>query len=317
MTVGTADKCVLISEGSGTYNYDSEGTLTLNIRYKFTSPSDGKEYAVTEELIRRQDPLQDLRFEEWTASSGSGKTDYFIEYQSDDQITADGCYAEYDYGNKIGWLYFPTNEIPANLFKSKALSFGELKLVGIKSIGNYAFGNPDGNASLKNTINKIEFTEGLETIGNNVFENINTVGLDLVIPNSVISIGEKAFRNSGVTSLKLGDTEVVGNTPEENSTPNLKTLGSKCFNGCANLGGDIVLPSSVASISDAFYAPFKNSVNIYIMSTTGSGSISDTDFHVDATDINIYVPNGQSDNYTVWHNLDNVDVSEWGTGASN
>lgn len=49
-------------EGSGTYN-EKNGKLELILEYKFAKGS--QIYSVKEVLTRRQDPLNDLRFEEW------------------------------------------------------------------------------------------------------------------------------------------------------------------------------------------------------------------------------------------------------------
>ena len=43
--------------------YDENDVLTLSLKY--TYEKNGKYYNVEETLIRRQDPLKDLRFEEW------------------------------------------------------------------------------------------------------------------------------------------------------------------------------------------------------------------------------------------------------------
>lgn len=64
VTVETADGGIAISNGSGTYNYDeSTFDMTVNLNYEYELS--GTKYKVEETLIRRQDPLKDLRFEEW------------------------------------------------------------------------------------------------------------------------------------------------------------------------------------------------------------------------------------------------------------
>lgn len=42
---------------------NKDGRLQMNLEYTFEK--DGKKYAVKEILVRRQDPANDLRFEEW------------------------------------------------------------------------------------------------------------------------------------------------------------------------------------------------------------------------------------------------------------
>lgn len=60
--VETADGGIEITEGSGTFN-DSGENLEISLKYRYTKS--GKKYEVEETLIRRQDPLKDLRYEEW------------------------------------------------------------------------------------------------------------------------------------------------------------------------------------------------------------------------------------------------------------
>lgn len=60
--VETADGGIEITEGSGTFN-DSGENLEILLKYRYVKS--GKKYEVEETLIRRQDPLKDLRYEEW------------------------------------------------------------------------------------------------------------------------------------------------------------------------------------------------------------------------------------------------------------
>lgn len=320
LTVGTADKCVTINNGSGTYSYDSDGVLTLDISYEFISPSDNKTYRVKEQLIRRQDPLQDLRFEEWSAisSSGEGPTEHYIKYKSDGQLIADGYYTEYDFGNKEGWVYLPTGEIPNDMFKSKALVLEELEFVGIEKIGNYAFGNPDGNAALKNTIGKLIFTEGLKSIGNNAFNNVTIPeggSKILQLPNSLETLGEQAFRNLGITGVVFGNAKLGDNGKPQESEPKLTTISKNCFGGCGALTGNVVIPSSVTSMTQAFTGKHKE-LNLYFMSETAPTDIVGAgDFNSNTSEISItiYVPKGAKSSYSVWGGLNGITLTEWET----
>lgn len=62
VTVTSAEGGIAITDGSGTFD-DSGGRLVINLNYRFSK--DGVDYQVTETLSRRQDPLADLRYEEW------------------------------------------------------------------------------------------------------------------------------------------------------------------------------------------------------------------------------------------------------------
>ena len=62
VTVETPPGCIALSEASGTY-YGNKEQPEIALKYKFTKG--GKYYSVEETLILRQDPMKDLRFEEW------------------------------------------------------------------------------------------------------------------------------------------------------------------------------------------------------------------------------------------------------------
>lgn len=62
ISLSSPEGCIPIFEGSGSYDESGE-RLEVNLQYKFVK--DGKTYSVQERMIRRQDPIKDLRFEEW------------------------------------------------------------------------------------------------------------------------------------------------------------------------------------------------------------------------------------------------------------
>lgn len=62
LTVDSAPGGIVLSEASGSYAMNGD-RLQVNLSYKFTKGT--KDYAVTETLLRRQDPAKDLYFEEW------------------------------------------------------------------------------------------------------------------------------------------------------------------------------------------------------------------------------------------------------------
>ena len=63
---------------------------------------------------------------------------------------------------------------------------------------------------------------------------------ELVIPNSVQTIGRSAFEGTGFTSLNLGNS--------------VKEIGASAFYKCAAMTGDLVIPTSVTTIGENAFA---------------------------------------------------------------
>ena len=97
----------------------------------------------------------------------------------------------------------------------------------VTTIGDYMF---DGSTSL----NQILFEEGsrLTTIGEGAFKNIEA-NFAFAMPNTVVTLGDQAFQNSGITELQLSD--------------HLTTIGEYAFENCKALGS-VTIPASVTKI---------------------------------------------------------------------
>lgn len=106
-------------------------------------------------------------------------------------------------------------------------------------IQGYAFQSNTGFTSL--TLN-----EGLVSIWYGAFKRCTGLTGQLVIPNSVTTLGSTAY-NYGVFQECTGLTSVVlGN--------HIQTIGSSCFQGCTSLSGNLAIPDSVTYIGiKAFY----------------------------------------------------------------
>lgn len=115
------------------------------------------------------------------------------------------------------------------------------------------------------TVNENEGTEGL-TIENGVVTGYTGTDTDVVIPEGVTEIGEKAFYGSNITSIKLPDSLVkidaygmAGcNTLKEVVVPkNVTELGKNAFANSYTLGS-ITLPEGLVSIGNYCFIVFLN-----------------------------------------------------------
>ena len=136
-------------------------------------------------------------------------------------------------------------------------------------IGIITFDNPvqfigDDAFASKNTLVSISFPEGIESIGNNAFNECTSLSMDLVIPETVTTIGSKAFRKTAITSLVLNDNlQTIGATAFSNLEKvegkleipdNVTTIGAEAFYNCTGFTGDLTIPDNVTTIGDnAFY----------------------------------------------------------------
>lgn len=151
----------------------------------------------------------------------------------------------------------------------------------VTSIGSNAFNDCRFTTLYYNAINAdldnswLDYSDNLTTlvIGNqvqaipdNAFKNKRFEG-QLVIPNSVTSIGASAFYNNDYFTGDLvipNSVSVIGNSAFENCegfngtltlSNSLTDIGSYAFNGCRYITGDLVIPNSVAVIGAS---AFKN-----------------------------------------------------------
>ncbi len=97
----------------------------------------------------------------------------------------------------------------------------------VTTIGDHMF---NGSTSL----NQILFEEGsrLTTIGEGAFKNIEA-NIAFAMPNTVVTLGDQAFQNSGITELQLSD--------------HLTTIGDYAFENCKALYS-VTIPASVTKI---------------------------------------------------------------------
>ena len=116
---------------------------------------------------------------------------------------------------------------------------GTLIISGNGDMPNFKRAEKAPWAKSQELIRKVIIEEGVTSIGDYAFGRIYKRGgytfQDIIIPNSVKSIGENAFWDCSFSSVTL---------PES-----LVSIGSAAFGGCKNLRS-IVIPNNVSSIGD-------------------------------------------------------------------
>ena len=142
------------------------------------------------------------------------------------------------------------------------------------------YSDEEKGRSFTNNILKIEMPETVLKIGRLSFASISKVSCfsslqEVNIPNSVISIGEFAFRNCN----KLKEITIPSN---------VVNIESYAFSGCTNLT-NINIPNSVTSISRGAFADCTNLTSIDIPNSVTS--ISNSAFAGCTNLTNIDIPN--------------------------
>ena len=99
----------------------------------------------------------------------------------------------------------------------------------VKNIGKFLF---NGNT----LILKVVISKGIEVIENSSFSGCTNLKGDLIIPDSVTSIGNNVF-----TSCSSLDGKLV-------LSKNLSIIPDHAFWGCSKLKGDLIIPDSIISI---------------------------------------------------------------------
>lgn len=88
---------------------------------------------------------------------------------------------------------------------------------------------------LSKNISKLNISYGIETIGTAVFQNCKKLSGEVVVPNSVITMGSHVFAScSEINKVKLSN--------------NLQKIPTYCFSYCTKLTGNIEIPESVTEV---------------------------------------------------------------------
>ena len=103
---------------------------------------------------------------------------------------------------------------------------------------------------------------GTVTVTDGVIKGCTGLTGDLVIEDSVTSIGDRAFENSGLTSVDLGSVTSIGRYAFFKCTgltsldlgSGVQTIGKYAFSDCKGLTGDLVIPDSVTNIGEEAFS---------------------------------------------------------------
>ncbi len=157
------------------------------------------------------------------------------DYRGDDKITS------VKFGNSL-------EEIPSNLFGNRPHLTGTIIIpASVKKIGSYAFYNTGIDAL--EICDEDNDKSQLESIDNEAFYGCANLGGKIVFPDSLKSIGTRAFsfdeRSGG--SNKISAIEFGTNSQ-------LETIGDYAFFTSINIKGDLILPDSVTKIGTYAFA---------------------------------------------------------------
>ena len=136
---------------------------------------------------------------------------------------------------------------------------------------------PSGQIVLPETVNHptTGITYTVTAIAKNTFYRCSNLSGELVIPNTIITIGESAFYFCyGFNSVTFGDSvESIGKSAFFGCTgltgslilPNsVKVVNQDAFQECLHLNGSLILPDSITYIGNSAFAscPFTGTLNI-------------------------------------------------------
>ena len=132
----------------------------------------------------------------------------------------------------------------------------------IKYVESYEYGySPFYENS---TLKTVTIGNGVTTIGNRLFAGCANIVGELIIPNSVATIGTYAFKDcTGLTSIEIKES--------------VTTIGSYAFSGCSGLTGELVIPNTISIIEAGTFESCANLTSIAI--GEGVTSINDRAFY--------------------------------------
>ena len=126
---------------------------------------------------------------------------------------------------------------------------GVLTISGSGAMYDYMGGDTPWNDYRVKDIRSVVVEEGITHIGNSAFRGFE-VAESVSLPNSVTSIGERAFSGNAMTSVVL--------------PANLESIGNNAFYICTRLSGELVIPGSVTTIGESAFDKCSNLTSLVI-----------------------------------------------------
>ena len=161
----------------------------------------------------------------------------------------------------------------------------------LKTIYSYAFCSSSSSGSTTGLSGALVIPNTVTSIGDYAFRGLKNL-TSVIISNAVTSIGQCAFNYcSGLTSVTLGNS--------------VATIGSSAFSACTSLPS-ITLPKSVKTINNSAFASCSKLTTVYLKPTTPP-AFTNTNI-LPSSAKTFYVPCGAADTYF---------LSDWVTFTTN
>ena len=180
---------------------------------------------------------------------------YTVLYSFAGDILADGVHSFYVGKIKPKSVIAEFNEDFSELtvFVTSAKSDGYMKDWTSPDSENYTY-NPVYEH--RDTLTKVIITDGVANTGDFLCYDCSQLK-SVVLPKSVVRIGNSSFRKTGVTAISFPSKLVY--------------IGERAFSGCHSLNGDLIIPDSVKAIGDyAFFNCYSLSGRLILGSSVKS-----------------------------------------------
>ena len=246
---------VMFTVSEGTNTNDNMHIVCANS--ELIEPTDNKNIEITFDIL--------------DDSINAGLTGFKIDINIGEPVQVNASTGVVEGGNKSNTKYsnakyiIDTTNRTASVSKSSDNVSGDVVIVDKVYVGGqeYTVTKIADSAfeSCSNLTGELVIPNSVTTIGSSAFLCCNITG-ELIIPNSVTTIGDSAFCSTKITSVTIG----VG----------LTTIGSGMFSGCENLTGELIIPDNVTTLGDgAFCATKITSLTIGTgLTTIGAGVFS-------------------------------------------